>query len=108
MDDGALVAATEEFEAARARGAYFPNAWFDRLSLDDAYRIQLALIRRRQGARRLRIGHADQERAVTEEPDLAHRHRARHARAGASTSMPASASSRRTAVAIATAPGESP
>ena len=53
MDDGALVAATEEFEAARARGAYFPNAWFDRLSLDDAYRIQLALIRRRQGARRV-------------------------------------------------------
>ena len=47
-----LAAAVAEFEAARARGEYFPQAWFDRLSLDDAYRIQLALIERR-GARRV-------------------------------------------------------
>ena len=50
MDERALSAAVAEFEAARARGEYFPAAWFDRLSLDDAYRIQLALIARRRGA----------------------------------------------------------
>ncbi|MGA8398292.1 MAG: fumarylacetoacetate hydrolase family protein [Stellaceae bacterium] len=47
MDERALAAALTEFEAARARGEYFPAAWFDRLSLDDAYRLQLALIDRR-------------------------------------------------------------
>jgi 2-keto-4-pentenoate hydratase len=52
MDEGEIAAAAAEFEAARARGEYFPKAWFDRLSLDDAYRIQLALIRR-SGARRV-------------------------------------------------------
>jgi 2-keto-4-pentenoate hydratase len=53
MDDGEIETATEEFAAARARGKYFPQAWADRLSLDDAYRIQLALIARRAGARRV-------------------------------------------------------
>jgi 2-keto-4-pentenoate hydratase len=52
MDARELAAAVAEFEAARARGEYFPTAWFDRLSLDDSYRIQLALIERR-GARRI-------------------------------------------------------
>jgi 2-keto-4-pentenoate hydratase len=52
MDEREIAAATEEFEAARVRGEYFPKAWFGRLSLDDAYRIQLALIARR-GARRV-------------------------------------------------------
>ncbi len=52
MDDKELAAAIVEFEAARAHGEYFPTAWFDRLSLDDAYRIQLALIERR-GTRRV-------------------------------------------------------
>jgi len=52
MDERELAAAVAEFEAARARNEYFPTAWFDRLSLDDAYRIQLALIERR-GARRV-------------------------------------------------------
>jgi 2-keto-4-pentenoate hydratase len=47
MDERALSAAVLEFEAARSRGEYFPAAWFDRLSLDDAYRLQLALIDRR-------------------------------------------------------------
>jgi 2-keto-4-pentenoate hydratase len=43
------------FETARARGEYFPKAWVDRLSFDDAYRILLALIGRRrdEGARRI-------------------------------------------------------
>ena len=39
--------AVDEFDAARQRGEYFPKAWSGRLALDDAYRIQLALIRRR-------------------------------------------------------------
>lgn len=52
MDEQALAAAVVEFEAARGRGEYFPVAWEDRLSLDDAYRLQLALIDRR-GARRV-------------------------------------------------------
>jgi 2-keto-4-pentenoate hydratase len=52
MDERALLAAVVEFEAARARGEYFPAAWFDRLSLDDSYRLQLALIDRR-GTRRI-------------------------------------------------------
>ena len=52
MDACELAAAVAEFEAARARGEYFPAAWFDRLALDDSCRIQLALIERR-GARRV-------------------------------------------------------
>jgi 2-keto-4-pentenoate hydratase len=51
MDERELLAATAEFEAARARGEYFPKAWFDRLSLDDAYRLQLALVQRSGGRR---------------------------------------------------------
>lgn len=47
MDEPEFSAAVAEFEAARARGEYFPTAWFDRLSLDDAYRLQLALLDRR-------------------------------------------------------------
>src|SRR5277367_2946305 len=52
MDASEIETAAAEFEAARSRGEYFPTAWFDRLALDDAYRIQLALIDRR-GARRV-------------------------------------------------------
>jgi len=46
----------QEFEAAQARGEYFPRAWFDRLTLDDAYRILLARIVRRRGEGARRIG----------------------------------------------------
>jgi 2-keto-4-pentenoate hydratase len=42
-----IDAAVRDFEAARDRGEHFPTAWFDRLALDDAFRVQLALIRRR-------------------------------------------------------------
>jgi 2-keto-4-pentenoate hydratase len=42
-----LRRAVEEFWAARGRGEYFPAGYFDRLTLDEAYRIQLALIERR-------------------------------------------------------------
>jgi 2-keto-4-pentenoate hydratase len=52
MNDQELIAAIGEFEAARARSEYFPVAWFDRLSLDDAYRIQRGLIER-AGARQV-------------------------------------------------------
>ncbi len=56
MNDSEIAAAVAEFEAARRRGEFFPGAWFDRLALDDAYRILLALIDRRRGAGTRRIG----------------------------------------------------
>jgi 2-keto-4-pentenoate hydratase len=52
MNASEIEAAAAEFEAARTRGEYFPAAWADRLSLDDAYQLQLALIRR-SGAQRV-------------------------------------------------------
>jgi 2-keto-4-pentenoate hydratase len=72
MDEREIAAAIDEFEAARGRGEYFPKAWFDRLSLDDAYRIQLALIGR-SGARRVgwKVGltsHAIQQQFRVHEP----------------------------------------
>jgi 2-keto-4-pentenoate hydratase len=42
-----LDQAIEEFWTERGRGVYFPPAWQSRLDLDDAYRIQLALVARR-------------------------------------------------------------
>jgi 2-keto-4-pentenoate hydratase len=56
MDRSEIAAAVQEFEAAQARGEYFPRAWFDRLTLDDAYRVLLALIGRRRGEGARRIG----------------------------------------------------
>ncbi|HYB40199.1 MAG TPA: fumarylacetoacetate hydrolase family protein [Candidatus Methylomirabilis sp.] len=47
MDEAALKRAIDDFWTERERGVYFPAAWRDRLSLDDAYRIQLALVERR-------------------------------------------------------------
>ncbi|HTQ34478.1 MAG TPA: fumarylacetoacetate hydrolase family protein [Stellaceae bacterium] len=52
MNDSELAAVVDEFMAARGRGEYFPLAWFDRLSLDDAYRIQRHLIDK-SGARQV-------------------------------------------------------
>ena len=46
----------EEFWRARGRGDYFPAAYENRLSLDEAYRIQLALIDRRVAAGERHIG----------------------------------------------------
>src|SRR5579863_3712808 len=37
-------AAIDSFWTARSRGEYFPAEWFDRLTLDEAYRVQLGLI----------------------------------------------------------------
>ena len=49
-------AAASDFWTARARGEHFPSAYFGRLSLDDAYRIQLALIERRVACGERQIG----------------------------------------------------
>ncbi len=56
MDEREIEAAVGEFAAARERGEYFPRAWAGRLALDDAYRIQLAIVRRRGGAGAHRLG----------------------------------------------------
>lgn len=48
--------AIDAFWAARARGEYFPKEWFDRLDLDQAYRIQLGMITRRVAAGERQIG----------------------------------------------------
>src|SRR5262245_66677718 len=48
--------AIEDFWTARARGEYFPQAYFDRLTLDDAYHIQLGIIDRRVAAGERQIG----------------------------------------------------
>ncbi len=62
----------------------------------------------RQLPRRRGVGDPDQEGAVTEAPPLPDGDGLRHARAGAITLIPTSAMAVRTAVAMATAPGESP
>ncbi len=46
----------EAFWQARLRGEYFPKAYFGRLSIEDAYRVQLALIQRREAAGEHQIG----------------------------------------------------
>lgn len=51
-----LATAIEDFWVARRRGEFFPQAYFDRLTLDDAYRIQLALIERRVAAGERHVG----------------------------------------------------
>jgi 2-keto-4-pentenoate hydratase len=50
------AAAIESFWRARQRGEFFPAAWFDKLTLDQAYRIQLGLIDRRCAAGERQIG----------------------------------------------------
>lgn len=51
-----LAVAMEEFWQARGRGEYFPAAWLDRLTLDQAYQIQLGLIDRRVAGGERQIG----------------------------------------------------
>jgi 2-keto-4-pentenoate hydratase len=51
-----LATAVEDFWTARGRGEFFPLAYVDRLTLDEAYRIQLALIDRRVAAGERQIG----------------------------------------------------
>lgn len=47
MDAAEIDATAAAFEAAAARGEYFPQDWADRLAIDDAYRILLARLRLR-------------------------------------------------------------
>ncbi len=49
-------AAISEFWDARSRGEHFLAQWFDRLTLDQAYRIQLGIIARRVAAGERQIG----------------------------------------------------
>ena len=46
----------DTFWRERARGVYFPPAYFGKLSIDDAYRVQLGLIARRVAAGERQIG----------------------------------------------------
>jgi 2-keto-4-pentenoate hydratase len=50
------AAAIDSFWHARQRGVHFPPEWSDRLTLDQAYRIQLGLIHRRCAAGEKQIG----------------------------------------------------
>ena len=47
MDPAEIQTAAAAFEAAAARGEYFPQAWIGRLAVDDAYRMLLARLRLR-------------------------------------------------------------
>jgi 2-keto-4-pentenoate hydratase len=51
-----LATVVEDFWVARKHGEFFPRAYYDRLTSDDAYRIQLALIDRRLAAGERQIG----------------------------------------------------
>jgi 2-keto-4-pentenoate hydratase len=51
-----LARAVDDFWTARAGGEFFPEAYRDRLTLDDAYRIQIALVERRLAAGERHIG----------------------------------------------------
>ena len=48
--------AIETFWQARQAGEFFPSAWFDRLTIDQAYRVQLGLVARRVAAGERQIG----------------------------------------------------
>ena len=56
MNDSEIEAAAAEFAAARERGEHFPRAWAGRLTLDDAYRVLLAELRRQSEAGVQRVG----------------------------------------------------
>jgi 2-keto-4-pentenoate hydratase len=51
-----LAATIDDFWIARMRGEFFPLAYYDRLTMDEAYRVQLALIERRVAAGERHIG----------------------------------------------------
>ena len=46
----------EAFWQARQQGVYFPPAWFGKLTIDQAYAVQLGLIERRRAAGEKQIG----------------------------------------------------
>ncbi|MFI4988028.1 MAG: 2-keto-4-pentenoate hydratase [Alphaproteobacteria bacterium] len=51
-----IAAALAEFWRERERGVYFPPAWSGKLSLDEAYQVQLGLINLREAIGERRIG----------------------------------------------------
>jgi 2-keto-4-pentenoate hydratase len=51
-----LSQAIEDFWTARAHGEFFPKTYFGQLTLDEAYRIQLALVERRCAQGECHIG----------------------------------------------------
>jgi 2-keto-4-pentenoate hydratase len=51
-----IATAVEDFWTARRSGEFFPQAYVDRLTLDEAYRIQLKLIERRCAEGECHIG----------------------------------------------------
>jgi len=51
-----VATAVEDFWIARKHGKFFPRAYYNQLTSDDAYRIQLALIDRRVAAGERQIG----------------------------------------------------
>lgn len=53
QQDQAMI---ESFWKARQRGEYFPREWFGKLSLDQAYRIQLGIVARRVAEGEQQIG----------------------------------------------------
>jgi 2-keto-4-pentenoate hydratase len=74
LDPADIEIAAAAFEAAAARGEYFPQDWAERLSIDNAYQILLARLRLR-GARRVgwKVGltaHAIQQQFGVHEPVL--------------------------------------
>jgi 2-keto-4-pentenoate hydratase len=56
MPDFDLPAAIDSFWDARQRGEWFPRAWHDRLSIDQAYRVLFGLMERREAAGERQIG----------------------------------------------------
>lgn len=50
MTDHEIAPIVESFWQSRQRGVYFPPEWFDRLSLDEGYQVQLGLLTRRLAA----------------------------------------------------------
>src|ERR1700727_1269224 len=56
MPDFDSKAAIESFWAARGRGEWFPAAWHDKLSTDQAYQVLFGLMARRLAAGERQIG----------------------------------------------------
>ena len=75
MTERAIEAIVESFWQNRQRGVYFPPEWFDRLSLDEGYQVQMGLLARRLAAGARLVGwkvgltsHAMQEQFRVPEP----------------------------------------
>jgi len=70
-----IANAVESFWEERARGIYFPTVWRGKLSVDEAYKVQLGLIAKRISAGARQVGwkvgltaHAIQEQFRVHEP----------------------------------------